>query len=98
MGDRVALLRRIFDEEVQCPDCGGRLRLIALVKMEETSQALLSVLHLLTGPPKVLDRVPPDASQEEFEVVGEGESTDWPEFSGLREPLPYGGRAECALA
>ena len=55
MGDRVALLRRTFGEEVVRPDCGGRLRLIALVKKEETIETLLTAVQLptqATGPPE----------------------------------------------
>ena len=40
------LLRRTFGEEVMCPQCGGKLRLIALVKTEATIQVLLKAMHL----------------------------------------------------
>jgi len=70
MGDRVALLRRTFGEEVVCPDCGGRLRLIALVKKEETIQTLLSAMQLLTqatGPPGMAKSELPDSDVMELE-------------------------------
>ena len=35
------LLRRTFGSEIVCPDCGGAIRLIALVKTERTAQAML---------------------------------------------------------
>jgi hypothetical protein len=75
------LLRRTFGEEVKCPDCGGKLRLIALVKKEETIQALLKAMHLqteATGPP---ERSQPVATEPlELEWSGPGKSTDWPEY------------------
>ncbi len=77
------LLRRTFGEEVVCPDCGGRLRLIALVKKEETIQALLKALHLptqATGPPERAKPEPATTEPLELEWSGEGESADWPEY------------------
>ena len=82
-GDRVALLRRTFGEEVVCPDCGGKLRLIALVKQEETIQTLLSAMHLLTqatGPPVAAQPEPAETEALELEWSGEAESADWPEY------------------
>jgi len=68
-----------------CPHCGGPLWLIALVKREETIQALLSALHLprafhSPGPPKVVNPLPLNTAEEEFGFSGEGEGTDWPEY------------------
>lgn len=74
MGDRVALLRRTFGEEVTCPDCGGRLRLIALVKKEETILALLKALHLpteATGPPEMAKPEPATTEPLELEWSGD---------------------------
>ena len=75
------LLRLTFGEEVVCQDCGGRLRLIALVKKEETIQAVLRALRLATGPPQVANPGRPDSSEEGLENGGEGEGADWPEYS-----------------
>jgi hypothetical protein len=83
MGDRVALLRRTFGEAVVCPDCGGRLRLIALVKKEETVQTLLSAMQLptqATGPPERAKPEPAETEALELEWSGGGESADWPEY------------------
>lgn len=77
------LLRRTFGEEVVCPDCGGKLRLIALVKKEETIQALLKARHLptqATGPPERAQPEPVATEPLELEWSGEGESADWPEY------------------
>ena len=66
-----------------CPDCGGRLRLIALVKKEETIEALLKAMHLLpqpTGPPEVAKPKLPDSDVMELDWSGEGESADGPEY------------------
>jgi len=76
-------LRRIFGEEVVCPGCGGRLRLVA--KAEETVRSILSAMHLPmgpTGPPKETKPMSPDAHKEELELSdsGAGEGTDWPEY------------------
>lgn len=71
------LLRRTFGEEVKCPDCGGRLRLIALVKKEGTIRAVLAALHFPTGPPKVSS---PRTWGEEPGDQEASESMDWPEY------------------
>lgn len=66
-----------------CPDCGGRLRLIALVKKEETVQALLTAMRLstqATGPPERAKSEPVEPEALELEWSGEGESADWPEY------------------
>ena len=92
MGDRVALLRRTFGEEVVCPDCGGRLRLIALVKKEETIQTLLSAMQLLTqatGPPGMAKSELPDSDVMELERRGKPGLAG---VSGLIGPIPCGGR------
>ena len=41
MVDRVALLRRTFGSEIVCPNCGGAIRLMALVKTERTIKTIL---------------------------------------------------------
>lgn len=45
------LLQRTFGDEIVCPQCGGALRLIALVKAERAIQTILTAMHLPTGPP-----------------------------------------------
>ena len=83
MGDRVALLRRTFGEEVGCPDCCGRLRLIALVKKEETIQTLLKAMHLptqATGPPERVKSEPAEPEALELKWSREGENADWLEY------------------
>jgi len=73
------LLRRTFGEEVKCPNCGGRLRLIALVKKEETIRAVLTALHFPTGPPKEERAPSPAIGEEDRDRQEAGESMDWPE-------------------
>ena len=41
MVDRVALLRRTFGSEIVCPNCGGAIRLMALLKTERTIKTIL---------------------------------------------------------
>ena len=61
------LLRRTFGSEIVCPNCGGALRLIALVKTERTIQAMLlgmgiqQVFHS-PGPPKAMASPSPGAA------------------------------------
>jgi hypothetical protein len=76
------LLRRTFGEEVKCPNCGGSLRLIAMVKTEETIQTLLAAMHFPTGPPKAVNPGPreSDATELEWSGEGDGERPDWPEY------------------
>ena len=64
-----------------CPHCGGRLRLIALVKTEETIRAVLPAMRLPKGPPGVKLR-PPETHEGETEWREDdpGETTDWPEY------------------
>jgi hypothetical protein len=70
------LLRRTFGSEVACPDCGGRLRLVALVKTKTSIRMLLAAFHLPTGPPKiaVAERSP---EKECLEWDGEVGEADW---------------------
>ncbi|MEO6096273.1 MAG: transposase [Fibrobacteria bacterium] len=70
------LLRRTFGSEVVCPDCGGRLRLVALVKTEASIQMLLAAFHLPTGPPKVAAAEQPPG-EEGLEWRGEVGEADW---------------------
>ncbi len=75
------LLRRVFGSEVVCPDCGGTLRLISLVKTEATIRTLLAALHLSRvfhspGPPKVAEAERPP-EEERLEWSGEVGEADW---------------------
>jgi hypothetical protein len=42
--------RRLIIPKARCPDCGGKLKLIALVKTEESIRKILTAMHLPTGP------------------------------------------------
>lgn len=54
--------------------------MIALVKKEEKTQALLSAMHQSTRPQKVVDRGPPDSTEGELGFSGEDENTGRPEI------------------
>ena len=69
------LLRRTFGSEAVCPHCGGRLRLIALVKTEQTIRKILSAMHLPTGPPPIISSRPPVLEAGDMDW-GE-ENRDW---------------------
>jgi hypothetical protein len=70
------LLRRTFGSEVVCPDCGGKLKLIALVKTETTIRTILAAMHLPTRPPKVASPRP-RLNEESLEWSGEVGEADW---------------------
>ena len=53
------LLRRTFAIDVVCQGCGGNLRLIALVKGEETIRKILNAMGLPAEPPLVSAARPP---------------------------------------
>ena len=84
------LLRRTFGEEVRCPSCGGRLRLVAMVKTEATIREILTAMHVpqsSTGPPKQETRqsLEPEAIELDWGDGGSGEANicetvDWPEY------------------
>jgi hypothetical protein len=42
------LLRRVFGIEILCTKCKAPLRLIALIKTEETAKKILTAMHLPT--------------------------------------------------
>jgi Putative transposase len=65
------LLRRTYDIDVlACQGCGGRLRLIALVKTEATITKILGAMGLPTLAPKLHPARPPPSSTGR---VGDGE-------------------------
>ena len=74
------LLRRTFGSEIVCPDCGGAIRLIALVKTERTIQAMLrgmgiqQVFHS-PGPPEAL--VSQTTHYEKEDLEWNEEAKDW---------------------
>jgi len=70
------LLRRTFGSEILCPDCGGKLKRIALVKTETTLRTILAVRHLPTGPPKV-GSPRPSPQEEDLEWSGQVGEADW---------------------
>lgn len=84
------LLRRTFGEEVRCPTCGGRLRLVAMVKTEATVREILTAMHLpqsSTGPPndEISQPSEPEATELDWGDGGRGdgdmsEPMDWPEY------------------
>ena len=71
------LLRRTFGSEGLCPPCGGKLRLIALVKKEETIITILTAMHMPTGPPKVASTQSPVGEEEELELSGGRADEEW---------------------
>ena len=75
MVDRVALLRRTFGSEIVCPNCGGAIRLMALVKTERTIQTILFGMGFPTGPPKV--EVSPLKLKEEVDLEWSEEPQEW---------------------
>jgi hypothetical protein len=68
------LMRRVFALDVlECPDCGGRMRILAAIHPPETAQAILSCLGLP-------ERAPPiaPARNEEGDTFGGSASLDAP--------------------
>ena len=65
-----ALLRRVFGIEVGCSKCKNPLRLIALIKTEETAKKILTAMHLPTEVPQLPPARPPPTQ-------GEGSDEDW---------------------
>ena len=76
------LLRRTFGSEIVCPDCGGRLHLIAFVNTEATIRTLLAAMHLQRvfhspGPPKFAVAERPPGEEEGLEWSGDAGEADW---------------------
>jgi hypothetical protein len=63
-------LRRAFGSEAVCQYCGGRLRLIALIKTEQTIRKIMSAMHLPTVPSPIVSSGP---------LVHEAGDMDWGE-------------------
>jgi hypothetical protein len=53
------LLRRTFAIDTTCPACKSPLRLIALIKTDDTIKKILSAMRLPTEAPKLLPARPP---------------------------------------
>jgi hypothetical protein len=64
------LLRRVFGIEVVCSKCKNPLRLIALIKTEETAKKILAAMHLPTEVPQLHPARPPPTQ-------GERSDEDW---------------------
>jgi hypothetical protein len=56
------LLRRVFGIEVVCSRCQNPLRLIALIKTEDTAKKILTAMHLPTEIPQLHPARPPPTS------------------------------------
>jgi len=59
------LLRRTFGIEVVCTRCQAPLRLIAVIKSEETATKILTVMHLPTEVPQLHPARPPPTARQE---------------------------------
>jgi hypothetical protein len=59
------LLRRVFGIEVVCSRCQNPLRLIALIKTEDTAKKILTAMHLPTEIPQLHPARPPPTSCRE---------------------------------
>jgi hypothetical protein len=64
------LLRRTFQIDTTCPRCKSPLRLIALIKSDDTIKKILSAMGLPTSPPKLSPARPPPSESR-------GEGGDW---------------------
>ena len=56
------MLRRVFGIEIICTKCKAPLRLIALIKTEETAKKILTAMHLPTEVPQLHPARPPPSS------------------------------------
>jgi hypothetical protein len=56
------LLRRVFGIEILCKKCKAPLRLIALIKSEDTARKILTAMHLPTEVPQLHPARPPPGS------------------------------------
>jgi len=59
------LLRRTFGFEIVCQKCQAPLRLIALVKNQDTAKKILVAMHLPTDVPELHPARPPPAADRE---------------------------------
>ena len=63
------LLRRVFAADVlECPRCGGRMRLLAAIHPPEATQAILECLELPARAPPTAAPLPDDTEAEAGEV------------------------------
>jgi hypothetical protein len=70
------LLRRTFGIEILCKKCKAPLRLIALIKSEDTAKKILTAMHLPSEVPKLHPARPPLGSPG-VEGRGEQASENW---------------------
>ena len=69
------MLRRVFGIEILCTKCKAPLRLIALIKSEETAKKILDAMHLPSEVPQLHPaRPPPTSCQEACDAEG---AEDW---------------------
>jgi hypothetical protein len=59
------LLRRVFGIEILCKKCKAPLRLIALIKSEDTARKILTAMHLPSEVPQLHPARPPPTSCQE---------------------------------
>jgi hypothetical protein len=66
------LMRRTFGIDVlECPRCGGRLRLMALIEQAHTMERILRLLGLLTDRPEPRSaRAPPRSVDDPADASG----------------------------
>jgi hypothetical protein len=65
------LLRRVFAIDVlRCPDCGGRMRILAAIHPPEATQAILACLGLPARAPPTLPAHPKDSVEATAEAWG----------------------------
>jgi hypothetical protein len=64
------LLRKTFEIDTTCPRCKSPLRLIALIKTEDTIKKIPSAMGLPTEAPKLFPARPPPSQSG-------GEGGDW---------------------
>ena len=59
------MLRRVFGIEILCKKCKAPLRLIALIKSEDTARKILTAMHLPSEVPQLHPARPPPTSCQE---------------------------------
>jgi hypothetical protein len=60
-------MRRVFERDVlECPDCGGRMRVLATITQPSVIRAILECLGLSARPPPLIPARP--TAQPELEM------------------------------
>jgi hypothetical protein len=71
------LLRRAFAIDVlRCPDCDGRMRILAAIQSPETTEAILGSLGLPVRAPPTLPTRPDDGLEATAAACGNEAETD----------------------